>query len=140
MSLFYQVPISIMTPGRSLTNVTNKINEVLLDYNMQQGLCNVFLHHTSASLILSENFDVDVCRDLENFFNKLVPDGDSIYLHTAEGEDDMSAHIRSVLTTNSLTIPITNAQLSLGSWQGIFLWEHRKASYTRNMTITLQGC
>ena len=103
------------------------------------GLCHIFLRHTSASIIISENADPDVLRDLETFMSAVVPDGDGRFLHTAEGEDDMPAHIRAVLTQTSVTIPITNSQLALGTWQGIFLWEHRKSAHTRNITLTLQG-
>jgi secondary thiamine-phosphate synthase enzyme len=103
------------------------------------GLCHVFIHHTSASLIIQENADPDVQLDLEAFFSRLVHDADPIYRHTDEGPDDMSAHIRSVLTATSLTIPVAGGRLSLGTWQGLYLWEHRTHPHKRSLTITVIG-
>jgi len=106
---------------------------------IEQGLCHVFLHHTSASLIITENADSNVRRDLENYIARLVLDGDPAYLHDQEGADDMAAHIRSVLTQTEITIPIQRGRLALGSWQGLFLWEHRYHAHRRNLTVTLSG-
>ena len=103
---------------------------------MQQGLCNVFLVHTSASLILGENADPSVRKDLESFFARVVPDGDAAYEHDAEGPDDMPSHIRTVLTQNSLVIPIVDAELGLGTWQAIYLWEHRRIPHDRRVIVT----
>jgi secondary thiamine-phosphate synthase enzyme len=102
-------------------------------------LCNVFIHHTSASLILCENADPDVRADLERFMDRLVPDGDTLFEHTAEGADDMPAHIRSVLTASELTLPVTRLRCGLGIWQGVYLWEHRTAGYQRRVTVTVYG-
>ena len=99
----------------------------------------MFLHHTSASLIITENADSDVRRDLENYIARLVLDGDPAYLHDQEGADDMAAHIRAVLTQSEITIPIQHGRLALGSWQGLFLWEHRYQAHRRNLTVTLTG-
>ena len=106
---------------------------------MANGLCNVFLHHTSASLILCENADPDVRRDLESFMSRLVKDGDSLYVHDAEGPDDMPAHVRTVLTQNSINVPVREGQLALGTWQGLYLWEHRHAPHRRRVSVTVIG-
>lgn len=131
--------LSIKTPGRGLMDITSFISEVVAKSNITMGLCNVFLHHTSASLIICENDDPAVLRDLEMFMQRLIPDGDILYTHIAEGPDDMPAHIRTILTQSSLTIPITNQKLALGTWQGIFLWEHRLQPHQRILTITLSS-
>lgn len=120
-------------------DVTRKVAEVVERAGIQTGLCNVFLQHTSASLIISENADPEVGRDLERFFARLVPDGDRLFQHDAEGPDDMPAHVRSVLTASTLTIPIADGRLALGTWQGIFLWEHRHADHERTITVTVSG-
>jgi secondary thiamine-phosphate synthase enzyme len=106
---------------------------------MTRGLCTVFVHHTSASLIISENADADVRRDLDAFMARLVPDGDAIFRHTAEGPDDMPSHVRSALTQTSLGIPIARGRCDLGTWQGLYLWEHRRAAHQRRITVTLVG-
>ncbi len=103
------------------------------------GICHVFIQHTSASLMVCENADPDVYHDLENFMLKLVPDGDPMFIHTSEGEDDMSAHVRSILTQTELTLPIQNMRLALGTWQGIFVWEHRVKPHQRQLVVTLHG-
>jgi len=139
MSKILQHTFDVETTGRTLINITDSVSLIVSDSEIEVGLCNIFLHHTSASLTLCENSDPDVCGDLERFFSRLVPDGDPIYRHTEEGPDDMSAHVRSVLTTNSLTVPVADAGLLLGRWQGIYLWEHRKSPYKRRVTVTLQG-
>jgi len=131
--------ITVQTDGRGTINITREVKEVLRSSAIEQGLCHVFVHHTSASLIITENADSDVRRDLENYIAKLVLDGDSAYLHNQEGPDDMAAHIRSVLTQSEITIPIRSGRLALGTWQGLFLWEHRYQAHRRNLTITVSG-
>jgi len=135
----YQYTFEVSTPGRGLVNITQSVQQYVQQNNILIGLCNVFLHHTSASLIICENNDPDVQRDLEMFFSQLVPDGDSRYQHTEEGPDDMPSHVRAVLTANTLTFPITDSQLALGTWQGVYLWEHRLRPYLRRVTVTIQG-
>ena len=131
--------MTIQTQGRSTIDITREVEQLLRDSNIEQGLCHVFLHHTSASLIITENADSDVRRDLENYIARLVLDGDPAYLHDQEGADDMAAHIRAVLTQSEITIPIQHGRLALGSWQGLFLWEHRYHAHRRNLTVTLTG-
>ena len=104
---------------------------------VREGIAHVFLHHTSASLLLGENADPAVLRDLEAFLSRLVPDGDPLYRHTEEGADDMPAHVRTALTASSVCIPISEGRLDLGTWQGLFLWEHRRAPHHRRMTVTV---
>ena len=134
-----QQTITVQTQGRETINITREIEQVLQASGVTQGLCHVFVHHTSASLIITENADSNVRRDLENYITKLVVDGDPAYRHDQEGPDDMAAHIRSVLTQSEITIPIQAGRLALGTWQGLFLWEHRYQAHRRNLTITLTG-
>jgi secondary thiamine-phosphate synthase enzyme len=134
-----QQTITIQTQGRSTIDITREVEQLLQVSNIEQGLCHVFLHHTSASLIITENADSDVRRDLENYIARQVLDGDPAYLHDQEGADDMAAHIRAVLTQTEITIPIQRGRLALGSWQGMFLWEHRYHAHRRNLTVTLTG-
>lgn len=134
-----QQTLIINTRGRGTVEITSRVQEVVETSNVGFGLCNVFLRHTSASLILCENADPSVRGDLETFFSALAPDGDLRFRHTAEGPDDMPAHIRSVLTQSALTIPITNCKLALGTWQGIYLWEHRTDPHRRRLTVTAVG-
>jgi secondary thiamine-phosphate synthase enzyme len=135
----HQASLEIPTPGRALINITAAISKIISTSKITTGLCNIFLHHTSASLIICENADPDVQRDLETFMSHLAPDGDRMFSHDAEGPDDMPAHVRTVLTQSSLSIPITGMKLNLGTWQGIFLWEHRLQKHQRKITITIQG-
>lgn len=135
----YQEMISLSTHGRSIVEITPKIIRFVSNHRIQQGICQVFLAHTSASLLFCENADPTVCRDLEAFIMRLVPDGDPIFSHDAEGIDDMPAHVRTVLTQNALSVPIVQGRLALGTWQGIFLWEHRIAPHQRQVTITIIG-
>lgn len=135
----YQESFSIHTQGKSTTEITTEVQTVVDNANIQTGVCHVFQHHTSASLIISENADPTVQVDLENFMARLVIDGDPVFTHRNEGPDDMSAHIRNALTNNDLTIPVTNGQCALGTWQGIFLWEHRAQPHNRRITVTIQG-
>jgi secondary thiamine-phosphate synthase enzyme len=115
------------------------VQGVVADGQVARGLCHVFIHHTSASLMLCENADPAVRDDLEIFMARAVPDGDPEFTHTAEGPDDMSAHVRSVLTQSMLSIPVTDGRCALGTWQGIYVWEHRRAHFRRRLTVTVQG-
>jgi secondary thiamine-phosphate synthase enzyme len=133
----HQETLKILTTGRSIIDITEKVNSIVNQSKSPIGLCNVFVHHTSASLFINENADPDVQGDLERFFTRLVPDGDPIYRHIDEGPDDMSAHVRSVLTATSLNIPVKNKQCDLGTWQGIYLWEHRSGSHLRKITVSI---
>ena len=128
---------SIRTAGRGFVDITCEVQGAVGRSGTDGGLCNVFMHHTSASLILCENADPDVRRDLETFFGRLVADGDRMFVHTAEGPDDMPAHVRSVLTQNSLSVPVAGGRCDLGTWQGIYLWEHRTHGHTRRVTVTV---
>ncbi len=133
-----QTPLSIKTTGRGSYNITHQVQDIVKNSLIDVGLCNIFVQHTSASLMLCENADPQVRDDLETFMAKLAPDGDPMFLHTDEGPDDMSAHVRTVLTASSLTIPISNGRCALGTWQGIYLWEHRTSSFNRKVTVTIQ--
>ena len=127
----------VETPGRGLVDLTQRVRAAAQEAGDGALLCHLFCHHTSASLILCENADPDVRRDLETFLKGLVPDGDERFLHRAEGPDDMPAHIRSVLTGASLTIPVDGGRLDLGTWQGIYLYEHRTRPHRRRITLTV---
>ena len=135
----HQDTLTIHTSGRGLTNITPRIAGVVEESGVHSGLAHLFIQHTSASLIIQENADPDVQIDLESFFQRLVPDDDPIYRHTDEGPDDMSAHVRSVLTATTLSVPIQEHRLGLGTWQSIYLWEHRSAPHQRRITITIHG-
>jgi secondary thiamine-phosphate synthase enzyme len=134
-----QFTLTCNTTGRGTFDITDKINLLLANSTLQSGLCNLFLQHTSASLMLCENYDKQVREDLENFLKRLVPDGDSLFKHVIEGKDDMPAHIRTILTQVSLNIPLQNKKLRLGTWQGVYLYEHRYAPQCRNLLITVMG-
>jgi secondary thiamine-phosphate synthase enzyme len=127
------------TRGRGTLDVTQDIERVVSSSGIRSGLCSVFLQHTSASLILCENADPTVRDDLETLLGRLAPDGDPAYQHDTEGPDDMAAHARSVLTSNSLTIPVTEGRLALGTWQGVYLFEHRVQPQARQVIVTLSG-
>ncbi len=129
--------ITVRTRGRGFTDLTDQVSAFVRDAAVEQGLCNVFLTHTSASLLLGENADPSVRRDLEAFMQRLAPDGDPAYEHDTEGPDDMPAHIRSVLTQSSITMPVVNGRLGLGTWQGLYLWEHRMAPHERRVLVTV---
>ena len=134
-SLIFTVEIS--TPGRGFQEISGELQSQVLQAGVQAGLCHVFLRHTSASLLITENADPDVRRDLESYMARLVPDGDPAYLHSMEGPDDMPAHIRSVLTSSELTLPIREGRLALGTWQGVYLWEHRMRPHRRRIEISI---
>lgn len=131
--------LSIRTRGRSFESLTGAIAAVVKQSGVEEGLCNVFIQHTSASLLISENADPAVTRDLERFMQRIAPDGSPDYEHDAEGPDDMPAHIRSVLTSTTLTIPVARGRLLLGTWQGIYLWEHRHSAHSREVLVTVTG-
>lgn len=134
-----QHTLMVDTPGRGTCDITRQITDLVNGAGISAGLCHVFVHHTSASLMLCENADPAVRRDLETFMAKLAPDGDPAHEHDAEGPDDMPAHIRSVLTQTELSIPISGGRVALGTWQGLYLWEHRSHAHRRRITITLHG-
>jgi secondary thiamine-phosphate synthase enzyme len=131
--------LAVSTRGRGFYEITDEVASWVRKNRMQNGLLTLHLRHTSASLLIQENADPDVRRDLEEFFSRLVPDGDPVFIHTAEGDDDMPAHVRTALTAVNLSIPITNGELSLGTWQGIYVWEHRHAPHSRKITLHLIG-
>ena len=133
-----QSEIVITTEGRGTYEITDRIGAVVSDSGIEIGLCSLFIKHTSASLMLCENADPDVRRDLETFMSDLAPDGDPRFVHTMEGPDDMPAHVRSVLTQSDLNIPVRGGRLMLGTWQGVYIWEHRHAAHRRSVLITLQ--
>lgn len=135
--MIQQEKINIQTTGRGFYPVDSQILALIEKANVAIGLCNIYIPHTSASLIISENADPQVLTDLEAFMSRLAPDGDPLFQHTAEGPDDMSAHVRSVLTQTSLVIPITSRRLTLGTWQGVFLWEHRHKHHRRELLVTI---
>ena len=132
-----QKTLLFSTPGRGLHPISSRVSEVVSEAEIHTGLCHVYVHHTSASLLIQENADPDVRSDLDSFFARLVPDGDPLYRHTDEGPDDMPAHVRSALTATTVTIPIVKGKLGLGTWQGIYLWEHRTRPHKRRVTVTV---
>lgn len=134
-----QSELTIETPGRRLIDITDRVAGVVTDYGPSSGLCHVFIRHTSASLLINENADPDVLTDLETFLSGLVIDGDARFVHRAEGPDDMSAHVRTALTQTSLAVPVVDGALALGTWQGIFLWEHRHQPHRRRVLVTVHG-
>ena len=129
------VQLSMTPRGRGLHDITAEVASVVREAGVDTGLCTVFLQHTSASLIIQENADPSAKHDLEAWFDRLIPDGDPSFLHTSEGPDDMAAHVKAALTGVSLAIPIVGGHLALGTWQGIFLWEHRVRSGRRNLVV-----
>src|SRR4029077_19414173 len=133
----YRQKLTIETRGRGTYELTRQLNEIVVQSEIVQGLCFVFVHHTSASLIVCENADPTVRRDLEEFAARLVPDGDPAFSHDSEGPDDMPAHVRSILTLTSLTIPVEKRRCDLGTWQGVFLWETRTSAHRRTITVTV---
>lgn len=134
----HQTELTIETAGRDTLDITERVAREVSASGIDTGLCHVFLKHTSASLLINENADPDVQRDLETFFSDLVPDGDPRFQHRAEGADDMSAHVRLALTHTDLTVPVRDGLLALGTWQGIFLWEHRYEPHRRKVVITVR--
>ena len=137
--MIFQNKLTVTTHGRGTTSITAAIREQVQLSGVTTGLCHVFLQHTSASLLLCENADPDVRTDLERYMARLVTDGDPIFEHTAEGPDDMSAHIRTMLSGSDLTLPVNNGRCDLGTWQGVYLWEHRTAGHRRRLVVTVSG-
>ena len=135
----YQGHITVATPGSGLVEVTADVARVVSAAGITTGLCVVYCRHTSASLVIQENADPDVRRDLLAFFRRLVPEGDPLYVHTIEGPDDMPAHVKSALTQASLAIPIAERRMVLGTWQGIYLFEHRRAPHRRELVVHITG-
>ena len=131
--------LNISTRGRALYDFTREVEAWISRNGFKSGLLTLHLQHTSASLLIQENADPDVRADLERFFARLVPDGDPLFEHTMEGADDMPAHVRTALTTVNLGIPVSDGQLALGTWQGIYLWEHRRASHNRRVVLHFIG-
>ncbi len=135
----YQQNLDLLTAGRGTYSITQEVKKVVADSGIVTGLCHVFVQHTSASLILCENADPTVRADLERFMLNLVPDGSPMFQHIDEGSDDMPAHIRSILTNMDLTLPVSHRTLTLGNWQGIYLYEHRSHPHQRQVIITVSG-
>jgi secondary thiamine-phosphate synthase enzyme len=131
--------VEVATPGRGLVDVTRAVGDWLAKAAAREGLCTVFLQHTSASLVVQENADPDVRADLERFFARLVPDGDRLFAHDAEGPDDMPAHVRAALTATQLAIPVLGGRLALGTWQAVYLYEHRHAPHRRRLALHFIG-
>lgn len=131
--------IKVPTRGRGLYEITTQVQNLLEHSGLKTGLVTLLIRHTSASLLIQENADPEVRRDLERFFSRLTPDGDALYHHNAEGDDDMPAHVRTALTTVNLGIPFEAGQLGLGTWQGIYVWEHRTVPHIRSVLVHLLG-
>jgi secondary thiamine-phosphate synthase enzyme len=131
--------VTVHTEGQGLTEVTAQVVDIVRGSSISEGLCTVFIQHTSASLVIQENADPSARRDLEYFLNKLVPENDPGFTHTAEGPDDMPSHMKAALTQTALSIPITKGRLVLGTWQGIYLWEHRTAPHHRRVVVSCVG-
>ena len=134
----HQETIRQHTHGRGTYEITDRLRAVVRNAGIQTGLCHLFLQHTSASLIICENADPMVRSDLERFMVRLVPDGDAIYDHTLEGPDDMPAHLRSILTKTDLTLPVIEGRCALGTWQGVYLYEHRRHPHDRRILVTVR--
>ena len=131
--------LKIPTRGRGFYEFTDAVSGWVAQHGFQNGLVTLHLRHTSASLLIQENADPDVRRDLESFFARLVPDGDPLFSHTVEGDDNMPAHVRTALTAVNLSIPVSQGQLALGTWQGIYLWEHRRSPHSRTIAVHFVG-
>lgn len=131
--------LTIQTPGQGLHEITAEVSRVVAAAGVAEGLCTVFIRHTSASLTIQENADPSARRDLERWLNRLVPEGDRLYTHTAEGPDDMPSHIKAILTQTSLSIPVEAGSLVLGTWQGVYVWEHRTRAHRRDVVVQVLG-
>ena len=134
----YQKTLEINTSPKSFQDITKNVEALVLESGLVNGVCSLFIKHTSASLVIQENYDPSVRQDFETIFSKLVPE-DFPYVHNMEGKDDMPAHIRSALTSTSEIIPVVNGKLSLGTWQGIYIWEHRDQSHNRKVVVSING-
>ena len=137
--MIWQEELSVSTTGRGTYDLSADIQRVVASSGVTTGYCQVFIKHTSASLMLCENADPAVMNDLETFMQRQAPDGDPMFTHTAEGPDDMPAHVRSILTQSDLSVPVTKGRCALGTWQGIYLWEHRFAPHQRKIVLTING-
>jgi secondary thiamine-phosphate synthase enzyme len=137
--MVFQKSFEVASVGRGSQDISAQVLSAVQESGVSSGLCNVFIHHTSASLMICENADPAVRRDLETFMARIAPDGDPDFVHTAEGPDDMPAHVRSVLTQTGISVPVIEGNLGLGAWQGIYLWEHRTAPHRRRVTVTILG-
>ncbi len=131
--------IVVHTSGQQLQEITAEVAAIVREARVQEGLCTVFVQHTSASLVIQENADPSARRDLENWLNRLVKEADPLFTHTAEGPDDMPSHVKAALTSTSLSIPVVDGRLGLGTWQGIFLWEHRHRGAARRILVQVTG-
>lgn len=129
--------ITIQTPGQGLHEITDEVRRAVQHAGVDEGLCTIFIRHTSCSLIIQENADPSARRDLEAWLDRLVPEGDPLYTHTAEGPDDMPSHVKAILTQVSLGVPILEGTLALGTWQGIYLWEHRRRGHARRVVVAV---
>ena len=127
--------LRVTTRGQGLVEITREVVDAVEAAGVAEGLCTIFVQHTSASLVVQENADPDVRNDLQAFFRRLVPEGDPLWTHTAEGADDMPAHVRAALTQTSLSVPVIGGRLALGTWQGVYLWEHRRAAHRRSVVV-----
>ena len=137
--MIHQSQLSVQTDGRGTYDITHDVQRIVADSGLGTGICHVFIHHTSASLMLCENADPAVRSDLEAYMQRIAPDGDPLFEHVAEGPDDMPAHVRSVLTQSDLNLPVRDGRCSLGTWQGVYLWEHRHAGHSRCISVTVMG-
>lgn len=137
--MVFQKGFEVVTRGRGSYLITQEIQGHMAETGILTGVAHVFLHHTSASLMLCENADPVVRADLERFMGRLVPDGDPLFQHVDEGPDDMPAHVRALLTGSALSLPVTGGRIALGTWQGVYLWEHRQAGHRRRITLTVYG-
>ena len=137
--MYHAESFTLATKGRGTYEITREVQKAVGRSGIERGICTVFLHHTSASLIVCEDADPGVRLDLERFFARLVPDGHPDFRHTSEGPDDMPAHVRTILTQASLSIPVRDSDCDLGTWQGVFLWEHRTSPHRRRVTVSVVG-
>ncbi len=138
MSAVHQTTIVVSTRGRGLVDVTDRVRDAVRSSGVKVGVCSLFLQHTSASLVVQENADPSVLRDLERFLDRLAPE-EARYEHDAEGPDDMPAHIKSAVTKTSEVVPVVDGELALGTWQAIYVWEHRRAPHERRIVVTVLG-
>lgn len=134
-----QAVLSVTPRGRGMTGITREVAALLAESDIREGMLHLFVQHTSCSLLIQENADPDVQSDLERFLARLVPDGDPLYDHTSEGPDDMPAHVRAALTATSLSIPVSGGRMMLGTWQGIYLYEHRRHASRRGIVVHISG-
>jgi secondary thiamine-phosphate synthase enzyme len=135
----HQSRLSLLTSGRGLLEITDELRQHVARGGIREGLLTLFIRHTSASLLIQENADAEVRHDLERFFRRLVPDGDPLFEHRSEGPDDMPAHVRAALTATQLSIPISSGEMVLGTWQGVYVWEHRLRGHAREVVLHVMG-